>query len=63
MELNLSLTSVAYDNAFKTKSNGKILYDATFYRKIIGNLLYFTVTCPNISFVVHKLSQCMQSPK
>ena len=39
-----------------------ILHDATPYRRLIGRLLYLTISRPDITFVVHKLSQFMAKP-
>lgn len=41
---------------------GVPLQDPTSYRALIGKLLYFTLTRPNITFVVHKLSQYLAHP-
>lgn len=42
--------------------SGTPLVDPTLYRALIGRLLYSTITCPDITFVVHCLSQFMSSP-
>ena len=40
-------------------TNGTHLTDATLYRQLVGSLVYFTVTRPDIAYVVHLLSQFM----
>lgn len=52
MELNLHLSV----------DDGESLDDPTRYRHIVGNLVYLYVTRPNISYVVHILSQLVSSP-
>ncbi|XP_024029987.1 uncharacterized protein LOC112094104 [Morus notabilis] len=42
---------------------GSPLSDASQYRRWIGRLLYLTITCPDITFVVHKLSQFLTKPR
>lgn len=46
MEQNLKLSNY----------HGELLTDPSQYRKLIGNLLYLTLTRPNITFNVHQLS-------
>ena len=41
---------------------GASLVYATMYRGVVGCLQYLQMTCPDISFVVNKLSQFMHSP-
>ncbi|KAH9782897.1 retrovirus-related pol polyprotein from transposon RE1 [Citrus sinensis] len=41
---------------------GKQFSDPTLYRSIVGALLYVTITRPEISYAVHRLSQYMQNP-
>ncbi|KAJ7524906.1 hypothetical protein O6H91_17G027400 [Diphasiastrum complanatum] len=36
--------------------------DITLFRSLIGSLIWLTITRPDISFSVHKLSQAMQNP-
>ncbi|KAD5803210.1 hypothetical protein E3N88_14570 [Mikania micrantha] len=42
---------------------GKDLDDETMYRKIVGSLIYLTLTRPDIAFIVGVLSRFMQHPK
>lgn len=42
--------------------DGESLSDATPYRQIVGALQYYTVTCPDISFVVSEVCQFMHAP-
>ena len=53
MEQNLKLTL----------TDGDLLIDATNYQRLIGKLIYLTITRPEISFSVNKLSQFMQEPR
>jgi len=45
------------------RDEGKLLQDPTLYRKLVGSLIYQTITRPNISFVVHIISKFMQNPR
>ena len=40
-------------NAHLTPSGGKPLSNPSLYRRLVGSLVYFTITHPNISYVVH----------
>jgi len=44
-------------------ATGAPLHDATQYRRLIGRLIYLTITCPELSYALHILSQFMQDPK
>ena len=39
------------------------LSHATLYTQLIGSLIYITVTCPDISYAVHVVSQFMPAPR
>ncbi len=41
---------------------GDLVEDTTMYRRIVGNLIYMTITRPDLSYVVGVVSQFMQTP-
>ena len=43
-------------NAHLTPLGGKPLSNASLYRQLVGNLIYLTVTHPDISYVAHQVS-------
>jgi hypothetical protein len=49
-------------NVKLTADDSSEAVDATHYRKLIGSLIYLTITRPDISFAVGVLSQYMQKP-
>ncbi|GJU30680.1 ribonuclease H-like domain-containing protein [Tanacetum coccineum] len=46
----------------EASENDPLLENITYYQKLIGKLIYLTNTRPDISYVVHCLSQFMHSP-
>ena len=46
-----------------SKSDGEVLKDAGQYRRLIGKLMYLTLSRPDIIYVVHRLSQFLAQPK
>ena len=53
MEPNLKLSN----------KDGELLDDPLLYRRMIGKLLYLTITRPDLSFAVNRLSQFMSNPR
>jgi hypothetical protein len=45
-----------------SKEEGTPLSDSTYYRQLVGKLLYLTITRPDISYSVQTLSQFMDHP-
>ncbi|KAH0749429.1 hypothetical protein KY290_028661 [Solanum tuberosum] len=64
IELNQKLTSAEFDLHFPpADENDKLLSDPSMYQKLVGRLLYLTITRPDIAFATQLLSQFMHSPK
>jgi len=38
------------------------LQDTDQYRRLVGKLLYLTITRPDVNYIVHLLSQFLQNP-
>ena len=46
-----------------SKGEGELLNDAGMYRRLIGRLLFLTISRPDITYSVHRLSQFMSKPR
>ena len=42
---------------------GQVLEDVTMYQKIVGSLIYLTISRPDLSYTIGLESQFMQQPK
>lgn len=43
--------------------DGTLLLDPTIYRRLLGRLIYLTITRPDLNYAVHTLSQFLHSPR
>lgn len=50
-------------NVKLTREDGELLDDSSQYRRIIGKLLYLTITMPDLTYSVNYLSQFMSNPR
>ena len=51
------------ENHKSALATGRLLKDATKYHRLVGRLIYLTITRPELTYVVRILSQFMQAPK
>ncbi|WMV46861.1 hypothetical protein MTR67_040246 [Solanum verrucosum] len=66
LDPNLKLTSIEYDTHVQgsgTTISDRPLKDVGRYQRLVGRLLYLTMTRVDISFAVQTLSQFMHAPK
>ncbi|XP_019242407.1 PREDICTED: uncharacterized protein LOC109222513 [Nicotiana attenuata] len=62
LEVNSKLTTMEYDQA-NGITGDPLLQNAGAYQRLVGRLLYVTITRPDINYAVQALGQFMQSPK
>jgi hypothetical protein len=53
MEPNLKLS----------RDNGDLVADPTMYRRLVGRLIYLTITRPDLAYSVQILNQFMDKPR
>nr|XP_016504781.1 PREDICTED: uncharacterized mitochondrial protein AtMg00810-like [Nicotiana tabacum] len=63
LELNAKLTTLEFDTRTGSTTDDTLLEDPRPYQRLLGRLLYLTITRPDISFIVQTLSQFMHNPK
>ncbi|XP_065629079.1 uncharacterized mitochondrial protein AtMg00810-like [Quercus suber] len=49
-------------NVHLTPSGGKPLFNLSLYKRLVGSLVYLTVTHLDISYVVHQVNQYLSAP-
>ena len=50
-------------NVKLSQEEGEVLEDPAVYRRLIGSLLYLTITRPDLSYSVNRLSQFLAKPR
>jgi hypothetical protein len=50
-------------NVKLSANEGDLVKDTTMYRRIVGSLIYMTITRPDLSYAVGVVSQFMQTPR
>ena len=62
VKVNQKLTISEFDDNFKL-DNGNVLLDPGEYQRLVGRLLYLTITMPDIAFAEQSLTQFMHPHK
>ena len=62
--ISVTRVKIPLDQNLKlSKDEGEPIPDSTIYRRLIGRLMYLTITRPDLSYVVQLLSQFMENPR
>ncbi|XP_015166490.1 uncharacterized mitochondrial protein AtMg00810-like [Solanum tuberosum] len=62
VEMNVKLTTMIFDKHVGSSSDS-LLSDIGEYQRLVGRLIYLTITRPDLSYAVQNLSQFMNAPK
>nr|XP_016503045.1 PREDICTED: uncharacterized mitochondrial protein AtMg00810-like [Nicotiana tabacum] len=60
---NLKLTSTKFDKIVNGNTDDRVLDDRSLFQRLVGNILYLTITRLDIAYAVQCLSQFMHAPK
>ncbi|XP_050147281.1 uncharacterized mitochondrial protein AtMg00810-like [Malus sylvestris] len=60
--LDCKPASIPLDCKHKMTMDGETLTDISYYQRLVGRLIYLTITRPDIAFAVSLVSQFMHSP-
>lgn len=63
LETAKPLTLLVDFNTKLSAHEGLFLDDPSIYRKFVSKLLYLTISRPDITYIVHHLSQFLQQPR
>ncbi|XP_019057331.1 PREDICTED: uncharacterized protein LOC104807063 isoform X1 [Tarenaya hassleriana] len=61
-KLGTKLVRTPLEEHFKDQREGECLEHAEQYRRVVGKLIYLTITRPHLSFIVHQVSQWIHAP-